>query len=491
MSASATSPTPARRVALAVVCAATLMAIVDETVVAVALPTIQRDLSFSTPALSWVVDAYLIGFGGLLLLAGRIGDLIGRRRVLLAGMALFSLASAACAVAPTAAALVGARFVQGVGGSLASAVALGMVTALFDDALARARGMAVYAFVGATGASLGLFVGGMATAAAGWRSAFLINVPIGIVALVAGRRALPHEAGPGLRAGVDAPSAALLVGGVMAAIAAIVEEPLLAAPAVVMLGVFARRQATGARPLLPRAAVGTRVVAGVNAAHALMVGGMFGFQFLMTLYLQRVLGFSAAEAGLGLLPIAVGIGTIALLGFPRVRRVRLAYPAALAVVAAGMALLVRVPVHGDYFADILPSAVLFAVGGGIALPAATTLAMSTATPQTAGALSGLINTSQQVGGALGLAVLAALAADRTAASGAPPADALVSGFHLAWAVGAVLVLAAAGVAAAAVRRPGSAERSARASSGGADVQPIIRSSPDSGARPGGRAPGVP
>lgn len=454
MSFSATSTIPrGRRLALGVVCAATLMAIVDETVVAVALPSIQGDFDLSTRALSWVVDAYLIAFGGLLLLAGRLGDLIGRRRVLLAGMALFSVASAACAAAPTGVALVVARFVQGAGGSLASAVALGMISALFDDERIRASAMGIYAMVGATGASLGLFLGGMVTAAASWRWAFVINVPIGLITSGLGKRVLPVERGLGLGAGADAVSAGLLVSGMMSALAAIVQEPLLAALAALLLGLFLRRQNTGSRPLLPLGLLRDREVVGVNVAHALMVGAMFGFQFLMTLYLQRVLGFSAAEAGLGLLPIALGIGTISLLAFPRVRRVRLAYTAGLTAVGAGMALLVRVPVEGSYAADVMPSALLFALGGGFVLPAAMTLAMSKAAPQTAGVLSGLINTSQQVGGALGLAALAALASHRTAIAHGSEAAALVTGFHLAWGVGSLFVLAAMLVAALTLLEP--------------------------------------
>src|SRR3954462_357850 len=194
---------PGRRLALAVLCAGTLMTIVDETVVSVALPSIQRELRFATSGLSWVVNAYLISFGGLLLLAGRIGDLIGRRRVLLAGLALFTAASVACGVAPSAATLVTARFVQGAGGALTGSVALGMVVSLFDDPRLQARAIGVYSFVGATGASIGLFLGGMVTAAVGWRWGFLINVPVGVLTVLAGRRVLAREGGPGLAAGAD------------------------------------------------------------------------------------------------------------------------------------------------------------------------------------------------------------------------------------------------------------------------------------------------
>ena len=246
---------PAKRFALAVICAATLMIIVDETVVSVALASIQRDLGFSTADLFWVVDAYLISFGGLLLLAGRLGDLVGRPRVLLCGMSLFVAASAACGTAESPAALVAARFAQGIGGAMAAGVALGMVVALFEDSRARARAIGIYSFVGASGASIGVFCGGVITDAAGWRWAFLINVPIGILTVLSGRRVLPTEHGEGLHRGADVLGAVLLVGGIMSAILAIVDAGarLAAVLAAASLAGFVARQATARRPLLPLA----------------------------------------------------------------------------------------------------------------------------------------------------------------------------------------------------------------------------------------------
>ena len=445
------------RLPLAVLCAATLMTIVDETVVSVALPTIQRELGFATGDLSWIVNAYLIAFGGLLLLAGRVGDLVGRRRVLLAGLALFVAASALCAAATSPAWLVAARFLQGAGGALAAAVALGMVAALFPDPAQRARAFAVYAFVGASGASIGLFAGGVITDLAGWRWIFLINLPIGVATIVAGRRTLAREGGPGLAGGADAPGAALLVAGLMLVIGAIVgggaAGPWLGGAGAASLVAFLVRQATAARPLVPAAAVRSRPLVAANLAQALLVGAMFGFQFLIALYFQRVLGYRPAQAGLAVLPVAVGIGATSLVVFPRlVARVgpRGVLLPALAALAAGLALLTRVPVEGRYLMDVLPSVVLFAAGGGLALPALMTLAMAAASERDAGLASGLLTTSQQVGGALGLAVLAALAAGRTedlAAAGSGRAQALVGGFHLAWAVGAGLLVAAVAVVA--------------------------------------------
>jgi EmrB/QacA subfamily drug resistance transporter len=443
---------PTRSLALAILCAATLMTIVDETVVSVASPRIQDDLGFTTSGLSWVVNAYLVAFGSLLLLGGRIGDLVGRRTVLLAGLALFTVASALCAAAWSPAALVVARFLQGAGGALAASVALGMVVALYDDAPARARAIGIYSAVGASGASIGLVAGGLITAALGWRWAFVINIPIGIATVAAGRRVLVDETGPGLRAGADALGALLLTGGLMAAILAIVDRGLraLGAAAVVLLALFVARQARVAQPLLPLRVFRSRTVRGANATHALLVGAMFGFQFLIALYFQRVLGYTPAQAGLGVVPVAAGIGTISLFAVGRVQARIGAYRTlllGLALVAPGLLLLNRARVDGSYL-DVLPSIVLFAVGGGLTLPSVMGFAMSGADGADAGVASGLINTSQQVGGALGLAVLTAIAASHADAPG--PAG-TVHGYHAAWTVGGLFVLVALAVAAATLR----------------------------------------
>jgi EmrB/QacA subfamily drug resistance transporter len=467
----------AQRLPLAVLCAAALMTIVDETVVSVALPTIQRDLGFATADLSWVVNAYLISFGGLLLLAGRIGDLAGRRRVLLAGVSLFAAASALCGAAPSAGWLVAARFVQGAGGATAAAVALGMVAALFDDPARRARAIGVYSFVGAVGASTGLFLGGLITGLLAWRWIFFINVPIGLTTVLLGRRVLaPDDRPRRRRGGGDAVGAVLVVAGLMLGIFAIVgleqAGPLsarVAVPAVAAiaaLALFAVRQATAARPLIPLAVLRSRVVATANAVHALQVGAMFSFQFLVTLYFQRVLGYGPAEAGLAVLPVALGIGAMSLLAFPRLSArfgPRALLLAGLVAIAVGLALLTRAPVGGRYLADVAPSIALFAVGAGLTLPAVTTIAMSAATPETAGLASGLINTSQQVGGALGLAALATLAA----AHADGPAGA-TGGFHLAWAVAAGLVAVAFALALTGLR-----ERQPAAASAACPSSPAV------------------
>ncbi|HEY0530820.1 MAG TPA: MFS transporter [Actinoplanes sp.] len=450
-----------RLAALVVLCAATMMTVLDETVANVAIPSIQRDLGFGGHQLSWVVNGYLVSFGSLLLLAGRIGDLIGRRRVLLAGLALFTAASLACGLAPSAAALVSARFAQGAGAALASSVALGMIVSLFDDPARRARAIGIYAFMASAGASAGLFLGGVVTGVAGWRWAFFINVPVGVVMLLLGHRVLTPETGTGLRSGADYPGAVLLVGGVAATILAVVDPGRRAAaiPAAVLLAGFAARQIRAARPLLPVAVLRSRPVVGANLVLAILGGSMLGFQYLITLYLQDVLGYSPARSGSAILPIAIGIAGLSLFGYPRISH--RTGPRALIVpgmltVAVGMFLLVFTPTHGHYAGSVLPSMLLFAIGGGTAIPAVMSTAMSETTPDAAGASSGLLSTSQQVGSAIGLAVLSSVAATTTTgltAHGRTAAAAAVGGYHVGWGIGAALLAAAVGVAAVTMRRP--------------------------------------
>ena len=449
-----------QRLALVVVCAATLMTVIDETVVAVALPSIEHDLGFARSQLPWVVNAYLIGFGGLLLVAGRVGDLVGRGRVLLVGMSVFTLASVLCGLAQDPTWLVAARFVQGAAGALATAVALGMVAALFDEPAARDRAMGTYAFMGALGASTGFVLGGVITSALDWRWAFLVNLPIGVLVVAIGLRVLPRESGPGLRGGVDWLGGALLVVGLMTLVAAILDSSLvLAVVATASLVGFGARQGVAEVPVLPLEVFRSRVMTVANLAFACFVGAMFTFQFTVTLHLQEVMGLGPAQAGLGILPIAAGLAVVATLVFPRVvGRFGTMTPmvAGLTLVTAGLALLTRATADGSYVTDLLPSVVLFAVGGGLTLPAMMTTAMSAAPAQHVGVASGLLNTSQQAGGAVGLAVMSAVAAHVSAgalADGASRADALVDGFRVAWAGAAGLAAVALVLAAVGLRRP--------------------------------------
>jgi EmrB/QacA subfamily drug resistance transporter len=456
-----------RWLALGALCAGMLMIILDQTIVTVALPTIQRDLGFSQAGLAWVVNAYLIPFGGLLLLAGRLGDLVGRTRVFLGGLAVFTVASLLCGASTGPQMLIAARFVQGVGGALASAVALGMVVTLFPEPGERAKAIGVFSFVGAAGASIGVVAGGVLTQAINWHWIFFVNVPLGIAAAALALRVLGSDRGIGLRAGADLVGAVLVTAGLMLGVYTIVEAAHygwssahtlgFGALAVALLAAFVGRQARAATPLLPLRVFGSRDVSGANLVQALMVAAMLAFQFLAALYLQRVLGYQPARVGAALLPIPLVIAATSLGVSARLTTrfgARTVLLAGLALLVVGLALLARVPVAGGYAVHILPLMVVLGVGAGLSLPAVTTLAMSGATAEDSGLASGLVNTTQQVGGALGIAVLATLATSRTdqllaAGSGGPAA--LTGGYHLAFGVAAGLVSVAAILAATLLR----------------------------------------
>ncbi|HEV7899044.1 MAG TPA: DHA2 family efflux MFS transporter permease subunit [Planosporangium sp.] len=457
-----------RWLALGVLCAGMLMIILDQTIVTVALPTIQRDLGFSQASLAWVVNAYLIPFGGLLLLAGRLGDLLGRTRVFVGGLVVFTAASLLCGAAGGPQVLIAARFAQGVGGALASAVALGMVVTLFPDPGERAKAIGVFSFVGAAGASIGVVAGGVLTQAVNWHWIFFVNVPLGIAAVALALRVLESGRGIGLRAGADVAGAALVTAGLMLGVYTIVEAAHygwgsahtlgFGALSVILLAAFVARQSRTATPLLPLRVFGSRDVSGANLVQVLMVAAMMSFQFLAALYLQRVLGYQPARVGAALLPIALVIAAISLGLSARLTTrfgARAILLAGLALLVVGLALLARVPVAGSYPVDILPVMLVLGVGAGLSLPAVTMLAMSGAGPEDSGLASGLVNTTQQIGGALGIAVLATLATartDRLLAHGHTGAAALTGGYRLAFGVGAGLVALAA-VLTATVLRP--------------------------------------
>ena len=450
-----TTPTrDSRWLALVVLCAGMLMIILDQTIVNVALPTIQEDLGFSAAGLAWVVNAYLIAFGGLLLLAGRLGDLIGRRTIFLAGLAVFTLASLLCGLSVSPEMLIAARFVQGVGGALASAVILGMIVTMFPEPGEQAKAIGVFSFVASAGASIGLLAGGVLTDLLTWHWIFFVNVPIGAAAWVLATRLLEPETGLGLRAGADAPGAVLVTAALMLGVYTIVDvhSVPLGLLAVALLAAFVWRQTRVERPLLRLGILRSRDVAGANLAQMLMVAGMLGVFFLAVLYLQRVLGYDAVRTGAAFLPISLSIGVLSL-GFSARLNGRFGPRAvllfALASIAAGLALLSRVPVDGRYLVDLLPAMILLGVGGGLAFPALMTLAMSSVSPEDSGLASGLVNTTQQVGGALGLAILATVAETRT--GDATSAAALVDGYGAAFTVAAGLVVAALAVAALVLR----------------------------------------
>ncbi|MEU8763508.1 MFS transporter [Streptomyces sp. NPDC048659] len=460
---------PASRwTALAVLATSMLMTILDGSIVTVAMPAIQNDLGFSPAGLSWIVNAYLIAFGALLLLAGRLGDLIGRKRVFLAGTGLFTAASVLAGLAASPAVLIAARFLQGVGSAMASAVGLGILVTLFTEPRERARAIAVFSFTGAAGASLGQVLGGVLTDALAWNWIFFINLPIGLAALLVALPALPADRPAPSRGRADLLGALLVTSGLMTGIYAVVgiEEHGagsartlgLGALALALLAGFLRRQATAADPLLPLRVLRSRRVAAANLVQMLMVAALFSFQVLVALHMQRVLGYGAAETGLGMLPAAAVVGLVSLgLSARLITRFgeRNVLLTGLALLVAMLVLLARLPVHASYAVDLLPP-MLLAAGFGLALPALTALGMSGADEADAGLASGLFNTTQQIGMALGIAVLSTLAAARTetlTAAGRPAAEALTGGYHLAFAVGAALLVVAFGLALALLRAP--------------------------------------
>ncbi len=464
-----TAPRDARWPALYVLCAGMLMIILDGTIVTVALRSIQSDLGFSQADLAWVVNAYLIAFGGLLLLAGRLGDLIGRRRVFLGGLALFTLASLLCGLAGSQAMLIGARFAQGVGGALSSAVILGMIVTMFPTPREQAKAIGVYSFVASAGASIGLLAGGVLTQALDWHWIFFVNVPIGLLTGVLALRLVPDEPGIGLREGADVLGAALVTGALMLGVYTIVQagshgwgsaETLAqAAVSLALLAAFVWRQATAARPLLALRLLRSRNVSGANVVQVLLVAGMFSMFFLGALFLQTVLGYDAVETGLAFLPVSLGIGALSLFAAPRLGArfgPKATLLGGLTLMLAGLLVLFEQADVGAAYVDVLPAFLLVGVGAGLGFPSMMTLAMSGATASDAGLASGLVNTTQQVGGALGLAVLATLATERTdavRAGGAGPLQALTEGYQLAFGIGAVLLGAAIAVALGVLRSP--------------------------------------
>ncbi|MEU4649784.1 DHA2 family efflux MFS transporter permease subunit [Nocardia fluminea] len=449
--------TKSQRTALAVLSAAMLMTILDGSIVTVAMPAIQEDLGFSPAGLSWTVNAYLIAFGGLLLLAGRLGDLIGRKTMFVTGTVVFTAASVLAGVASTPAVLIGARFLQGVGSAIAASVVLGILVTIFTEPRQRATAIGVFSFTGAAGASIGQVLGGVLTDALNWHWIFLINVPIGVLTVLVAVKALPADRGLGWSAGADVLGAVLVTAGLMLGIYTVVEVERygwasahtlgLGALAAALLAAFVLRQATAANPLLPLRILRSRTVSGANVVQMLTLAAMFAFQIIVALYLQKVLGYNALQTGLAMLPAAVAIGGVSLFASARlITRFgeRAVLVAGLALLLAGMSWLTRLPVDAGYLTDVLP--VMVAVsGGGLVLPALTALGMSGADADDAGLASGLFNTTQQVGMAIGVAVLSTLAAARTGTelvAEASDTAALTSGYQLAFGVAAGLLVAA-------------------------------------------------
>jgi EmrB/QacA subfamily drug resistance transporter len=453
-----TAPDRSRWIALYVLCVGMLMIVLDATIVNVALPSIQDDLGFSQSSLAWVVNAYLISFGGLLLLSGRLGDLLGRRSVFLSGLVLFTTASLLCGLSQSQGILIAARFVQGVGGALASAVILGMIVTMFPEPREQARAIGVYSFVASAGASIGLLLGGLLTQGISWHWIFFVNIPIGVATGVFAWRLVDKDEGIGLARGADVAGAVLVTSSLMLGVYTIVKAADygwgaprtlgLGAVSLALLVGFVAREATAGTPLMPLRIFRFRNVTGANLVEILMVAGMFGMFFLGVLYLQRVLGYDAIETGVAFLPVSLTIGVLSL-GFSPRLNMRFGAKATLipglVLMAVGLALFSRAPVDGNYAVDVLPVMFLLGIGAGLAFPSLMTLGMSGATQSDSGLASGLVNTSLQVGGALGLAVLATLSSTRSQNlidDGEGRLSALTSGYHLAFVIGAGLVAVA-------------------------------------------------
>jgi EmrB/QacA subfamily drug resistance transporter len=458
-----------RWLALYVLCLGSLMIVLDSTIVNVALPSIREDLGFSASSLAWVVNAYLLTYGGLLLLGGRLGDLYGQRRLFIIGITLFTVSSLACGLSTTQGFLVGARAVQGVGGAIASAVSLSLIMILFTETGERAKAMGVFGFVAAGGGSVGVVLGGVLTDALDWHWIFLVNVPIGILVCALCLRLLPapeRAAGTGR---LDVPGAVTVTASLMLAVYAIVNgnqegwtsvQTLgLLAAAAALLALFLAIEARVAAPLMPLRLFRLRNVATANAVGVLWAAAMFAWFFLSALYLQLVLGYSPLEVGLAFLPSTLIMGAFSIgLSAKLVMRFGIRAPLAvgLSLAAVGLLLFVRAPVDGSYLADVLPSMILLGFGAGMAFNPVLLAAMNDVDPSEAGLASGVVNTSFMMGGALGLAVLASLAAARTNSlrdSGEGSLAALAGGYHTAFLVGALFALTAAALGTALLRAP--------------------------------------
>ncbi len=444
-----------RWIALAVLCLGQLMMVLDATIVNVALPSIQSDLHFSQSNLTWVLDGYLITFGGFLLLAGRLGDLVGRKRVFLSGLVLFTGASILCGIADSQGLLIGARLLQGVGGAVASSVILAIIVTEFPERREQAKAMGMYAFVSAGGGSIGLLAGGALTQSLDWHWIFFVNVPIGVVAFLAGSRLIVENRGLGLGGGVDWFGSVLVTLATMAGAFAIVkssEYGLTSArtlgvggAAIVLLAAFLALEARVKNPIMPLRILRLRSLMGSSVVRGLLITGMFSAFFLGSLYLERVLGYDAIETGLAFLPLTVLIAIMSMGVAARVvERVGAVNTLAggLVSIIAGLLLLATQGVHASYFPGLFLAFLLLGLGAGSSFLPLLTIGMADAPQRDAGLASGIINVSVQLFGAIGLAVLGTVATDHTKAlskNGHTLVDALTGGYHLAYLVAAICV----------------------------------------------------
>lgn len=463
--------TPERRrwLALYVLCLGVLMIVLDTTIVNVALPSIRADLAFSDASLSWVVNAYMLTFGGFLLLGGRLGDLIGHRRMFLAGITLFTLTSLLCGLATTRELLIVARAVQGLGGAVVTAVALSLIMTLFETPGDRARALGFYGFVCASGGSVGVLLGGVLTRALNWHWVFLVNLPVGALVYALCLRLLPGGRGPHLPARLDVGGAASVTAALMLAVYAIVDAHAsgwtsvrtqsLLGGALLLLALFILVELRVSEPLVPLKLFRLRNLATANMVGVLWAAAMFAWFFMSALYMQLVLGYDALRVGLAFLPanlimaaFSLGLSARVVLRFG----IRAPIVVGLALAVGGLALFSRAPVQGSFLLDVLPAMVLLGVGAGVGFNPVLLAAMSDVDQHQSGLASGLVNTSFLLGGSLGLATLASIAAartDATLATGTGQTESLAAGFGLAFLLGAGFAALATTLAAVLLRNP--------------------------------------
>ena len=454
-----TTENRARWLAFTILCLGSFMIVLDTTIVNVALPSIREDLGFTEASLAWVVNAYMLFFGGFLLLGGRLGDLYGHRRLFAAGIAVFTAASLAAGISSSQAILIAARAAQCLGGAIVSAAGLSLMMGLFTEPAERAKAMGVVGFISAGGGSVGVLLGGILTSIFGWHAVFMVNIPVGIAVYALAFRYVPASRPAALGTRLDIAGAITVTASHMLAVYAIVNgneagwtstQTLgLLGAAVVLLGSFFAIESRVSDPLMPLDLFRRRNLATANVMGVLWAAAMFAWFFLSALYLQLVLHYEPLQVGLAFLPgnlvmavFSVGISA------KLVMRYGLRAPLAtgLGLAGIGLLLLVRAPIDGSYFVDVFPSMVLLGVGAGIAFNPMIIVAMSDVEPERSGLASGLVNTSFMMGGALGLAVLASIAAARTGnalAAGVPQIAALNDGYHAAFAIGAAFALGAA------------------------------------------------
>jgi EmrB/QacA subfamily drug resistance transporter len=450
-----------RWLALYVLALGDIMIVLDGTIVNVALPSIRDDLGFSQTSLAWVVNAYLLTFGGFLLLGGRLGDLYGHRRLFLIGIGIFTGASLACGLATSQGFLIAARAVQGFGGAIVSVVVLSLVMIMFTEPAERAKAMGIIGFVLSGGGTVGVLLGGILTDLLSWHWIFLVNIPVGIAVFILSIYLCPTVRVPGAERRLDIGGAITITASLMLAVYAIVqgnEEGWTSAQtlgflgaALALLGVFIFIEARHPAPLMPLGLFRHRNISVANIVAVLMAAAMFAMFFFSALYLQLVLGYSPLEVGLAFLPATLVWGASSLFLSDRlIMRFGIKTPilGGLAFFIAGLLLFARAPVDGDFVMDVLVPMLCFGVGGGITFNPLLLAAMGDVEPQDSGLASGIVNTAFMMGGALGLAVLAAIATSRTdnlLASGKDATEALLGGYHYAFVTGAIFaVIAAAG-----------------------------------------------